>query len=147
VRTRRLRARAAGIVLAVAVVPLGAGCGASEEPSRDPGVVAAGPDGRADRPGDGVRDTVRVGLTEWKILTSVDHVPSGTVRLRVTNAGATEHDLVVEGRAGTWRTDDLDPGAAQRLSVEARPGETLRLWCSEPGHETQGMHTTLRVAS
>ena len=88
---------------------------------------------------------IRVGLSEWTISTSSATVPSGRVTLVVTNAGGTEHDLVVRGRAGTWETPDLDPGQQSRLTVRGRAGETLHMWCSMPGHRAQGMHTTLQV--
>jgi hypothetical protein len=66
--------------------------------------------------------------------------------MTVTNAGGTEHDLVVQGRLGTWRTEDLAPGTQRMLTVRTSPGETLHLWCAIPGHREQGMHTTLVVA-
>lgn len=90
---------------------------------------------------------VRVGLTEWTIVTSAPLVRPGRVRLVVTNTGATEHDLDVQGRAGRWETPVLDPGQRARLTVRARPGETLALWCAEPGHRAQGMHTVLRATT
>jgi hypothetical protein len=88
---------------------------------------------------------IRVGLSEWTISTSSATLPPGWVTLVVTNAGGTEHDLVVRGRAGTWETPDLDPGRQSRLTVRGRAGETLHMWCSMPGHRAQGMHTTLQV--
>lgn len=90
---------------------------------------------------------VRVGLTEWTIVTSTSFVRPGRVSLHVTNTGATEHDLEVQGRAGRWKTPVLDPGQQATLSVRARPGETLALWCTEPGHRAQGMHTVLRATT
>ena len=90
---------------------------------------------------------LRVGLTEWTIVTSASLVRPGQVRLVVTNTGATEHDLEVQGRAGRWETPVLDPGQRTTLTVRARPGETLALWCTEPGHRTQGMHTVLRATT
>ena len=132
-----LSATATTVLLAAALTACGGSSGSDSSGSDRPAARGAttAPAG----------DTIRVGLTEWEILTSVTTVPSGSVSFRVTNAGATEHDLVVQGRAGTWRTDDLAPGAVQRLTIRATRGESLRLWCSEPGHEVQGMHTTLRV--
>lgn len=88
---------------------------------------------------------VGVGLTEWTIVVSRHRVSPGRVVLTVTNTGATQHDLVVQGRAGTWKTPVLNPGRQVSLVVHADPGETLALWCSEPGHRAQGMHTTLTV--
>jgi hypothetical protein len=89
--------------------------------------------------------TVRVGLVEWSITTSKHSVPPGAVRLRVTNAGGTVHDLEVQGVLGDWETPDLSPGEHAVLTVRGRAGETLRMWCTEPGHAADGMRTTLAV--
>lgn len=89
---------------------------------------------------------LRVGLTEWTIALSTSTVQPGRLHLVVTNAGATEHDLYVRGRAGQWHTPDLDPAERAELTVDARPGESLKLWCAEPGHEAQGMRTSITVA-
>jgi hypothetical protein len=89
---------------------------------------------------------LRVGLTEWTILVSRELVPPGRLTLLVTNTGATEHDLVVRDGRGTWETADLRPGERTVLVVRAGPLETLRLWCSMPGHRAQGMHTTLTTS-
>lgn len=90
-------------------------------------------------------DQVRVGLTEWTIVTSATHVASGEITFVVTNTGATQHDLVVRGRRGRWHSAHLAPGARTRLSVTAQAGEQLALWCSLSGHEAQGMHTIVRA--
>lgn len=92
-------------------------------------------------------DRLRVGLTEWQIDVSAGRVTPGTVRMLVTNAGSTTHDLYVRGRRGTWHTRDLPPGGHQRLVVRTVPREGLHLWCSLPGHAAQGMRTTLPVAT
>ena len=94
----------------------------------------------------GTHGAVRVGLFEWSIVTAPRKVSAGRVKLLVTNTGGTEHDLVVKGRAGRWETPTLEPGDQVTLTVAARPGETLHLWCAEPGHRMQGMHTVLHVA-
>jgi hypothetical protein len=90
--------------------------------------------------------TVKVGLFEWSIVTAPRRVEPGRVRLVVTNTGGTEHDLDVQGRDGHWESPTLDPGQRATMIVRAEPGETLQLWCSEPGHRAQGMHTLLHVA-
>lgn len=91
---------------------------------------------------------VRVGLVEWSITLSRDTIPPGRTVLLVTNAGATTHDLAVAGGGQSrWQTRDLHPGQRARLVIQAAPGEQLRLWCTMPGHRTQGMHTTLAVRS
>ncbi|HET7328187.1 MAG TPA: hypothetical protein VFJ14_12980 [Nocardioidaceae bacterium] len=88
---------------------------------------------------------VRIGLTEWTIATSTSRVPAGELTMRVTNTGATEHDVLVQSRAGTRHSTHLDPGEQTYLTVHAEAGETLTLWCSLPGHEASGMHTTIEV--
>lgn len=88
---------------------------------------------------------LRVGLTEWTIVTSRPRVSPGRVTLVVTNTGATEHDLFVSGTWGRWHSPGLAPGKQDRMNVRAAPGEQLSLWCSVPGHDAQGMRTTVQV--
>lgn len=134
----RRRAIRAVLVVPALVLPL-AGCGGTAQPAGRP--APGGTTAAESAPRD-----LRVGLTEWTITLAGDTVAAGRIRLQVTNAGGTTHDLVVEGQAGEWHSDELRPGERDRLRVVGRPGETLELWCDEPGHEAQGMHTTLRVA-
>lgn len=130
---------AAGLLTPLLLLAAGCGAGPSSDlvvqPQPNKDVVKVDP----------VSDPVRVGLTEWTIVTSVKEVHPGDVTLLVTNTGATEHDLVVKGRGGEWATHALKPGEQAELHVQAEKSEVLRLWCSEPGHESQGMHTTLKV--
>jgi hypothetical protein len=88
---------------------------------------------------------LRVGLTEWTILTSRPRVSPGRVTLVVTNTGATAHDLFISGTWGRWHSPGLAPGERDRMDVRAAPGEQLSLWCSVPGHDAQGMRTTVQV--
>lgn len=124
-----------GVVPALLALAFLAGCGG---PASSSGFADA-----SQGASQGATHQVRVGLTEWSIEVSSSRVVPGRVRLVVTNAGATEHDLVVAGKLGSWSTHDLAPGQRARLVVRARGGEVLRLWCSMPGHRAQGMHTTL----
>jgi hypothetical protein len=126
-----------------------AGCAAGADEDAALQGQAAAPSSGAAGPGASASDAeaVRVGLTEWSIAVAVPSVEPGKVTLLVTNAGGTEHDLFVEGRLGRWHTPDLDPGERTELTIRTKPGEQLRLWCSLPGHEAQGMHTVLPVRS
>ncbi len=136
-RTRMVRVRAwrSWAAPAAAAVLLLAGCS------------SGAPDERGSAAGDTPSQRqVRVGLTEWTVVVGAAAVVPGRVRLVVTNTGATEHDLVVRGRAGQWRTPVLDPGDQAALAIRTEAGEQLALWCDEPGHRAQGMHTTLPVA-
>ena len=89
----------------------------------------------------------RVGLTDFEISARPVHVLPGSVRLQVTNAGATLHDLVVRGSAGEWRTPFLRPGESAVLEVETTVGESLELWCSVAGHDAAGMRSALPVVA
>jgi nitrite reductase (NO-forming) len=58
-----------------------------------------------------------------------------TVRLRVTNHGAVQHDLKLEGQTGTQL---LSPGQSQ--IVDFGPiHDTTSAWCTVPGHKAAGM--------
>jgi hypothetical protein len=90
--------------------------------------------------------SARVGLTDFAVTSRPLTVLPGTVRLQVTNAGATVHDLVVTGAAGEWRTPILRPGQVAQLEISAEAGERLELWCSVAGHDAAGMRSVLAVA-
>ena len=90
--------------------------------------------------------SARVGLTDFAVTSRPVAVLPGSVRLDVTNAGATVHDLVVRGSSGEWRTPVLRPGEAAQLEIRAEPGERLELWCSVTGHDAAGMRSHLTVA-
>jgi hypothetical protein len=132
----RIRVPALAVVLGLALASLVTGCAADEGRGETAPVAA-----RLPRHVD-----VRVGLTEWTIVTSRSAVTPGRVTLLVTNTGATVHDLVVRDSRGTWETPDLSPGERVGLVVRAGPHDTLQLWCSMPGHRAQGMHTTLTTS-
>ncbi len=133
--------------LAAAVVGAGllAGCADRAEETAAAAHASARPHDRGPVVTGPVTGNVRVGLTEWTILLSRHVLPSGVVRLTVTNTGATEHDLVVQGDRGTWASPDLTPGQATTMRIRAVPGERLQMWCSMPGHRAQGMNAVVRV--
>lgn len=89
--------------------------------------------------------TLRVGLVEWRILTSSAALTAGTDRLLVTNTGTTAHDLHVSGQGVHVHTPLLSPGASAALRLTTRAGTVLTLTCDVPGHDTAGMHTSLSV--
>lgn len=123
-----MRVHAAGAALLLLVAT--AGCGTDQQ------VAPTGP----------AAGDLRVGLTDFAVTTRPGTAAAGDVRLTVTNAGATLHDLVVTGAEGRWRTPDLRPGESAVLHVQARAGERLVLLCSIAGHEAAGMHGALPVA-
>lgn len=126
---RRWRAMTASVAAALAAFVFGA-CGISDEIVGPVGEPAA---------------EVPVGLTEWAITFGDVGPAPGEVTLVVTNAGATAHDLVAEGRHGQWATPMLAPGESYELPISVAAGEALRIHCTVPGHHGQGMHLCLMV--
>lgn len=121
-----IRALTAGLVAAGITV---AGCGSGQ------------PDVGHAPPG----NTLRVGLLEWRIVTSSTALTPGMDRLTVTNTGTTDHNLYVIGPGVHAHTADLPPGHSATLTLTTRPGTRLALTCELPGHEAAGMHTTVTV--
>lgn len=89
--------------------------------------------------------TLRVGLVEWRIVTSSRAVTAGGDQITVTNTGTTGHDLHVTGPGVHAHTPTLPPGGTATLTITTRAGTTLTLTCELPGHEAAGMHTTLAL--
>jgi hypothetical protein len=114
--------------VAVLLVVLAAGCGS---PSAQP----AGPPA----------EQARLGLIEWDITTSSEVLAEGDVELVVTNAGATVHDLRLVGERTDVHIDVLEPGEAASIRLELDGEQQLQLWCTVPGHRTQGMERSLTV--
>ena len=89
--------------------------------------------------------SLRVGLVEWRIVTSGAAVTAGVDRFAVTNTGTTAHDLHVSGPEVHVHTPLLPPGASATLTVRSRAGTTLTLTCEVPGHEAAGMRASVAV--
>lgn len=105
--------------------------------------TATGPSGTA---ADGApSDSIDVGLTDFAIVTSNARVVAGRVTMDITNAGATAHDLRIDGVDMDQRIEVLIPGGTTTLSVATAGADVLTLWCTLPGHRRQGMETTVQV--
>lgn len=90
--------------------------------------------------------STRIGLIEWDITASAHTLDRDKVSLKVTNAGATAHDLRVTGAGVDAATPLLSPGDSAELSLQVEPGSELVFWCGVPGHRQQGMERRLLVA-
>jgi hypothetical protein len=112
----------------VLLVVLASGCGS-------PSVQSAGPPA----------ERARLGLIEWDITTSSEVLAEGDVELVVTNAGATVHDLRLVGERTDAHIDVLEPGEAASVQLELEGERQLQMWCTVPGHRTQGMERSLTV--
>jgi nitrite reductase (NO-forming) len=79
---------------------------------------------------------IDVELGELYVEPNRVEVPAGvTLVLNVTNAGAVQHDLKLDGTTGTAM---LDPGASE--TIELGPfEESAQAWCTVPGHKQAGM--------
>jgi plastocyanin len=87
---------------------------------------------------------LNVSLSEWKVQPSRMKVPAGQIRFVAENTGATQHRLQVVGQGIDARTGDITPGDSYFIQVDLPPGE-YRLFCPIPGHEQQGMTTSVTV--
>jgi len=93
----------------------------------------------------GPATTVQVRESEFKIVPAPASVAApGKVTFVVTNAGKIQHDLAVQGSAGTTKTALISPGKSAKLTVTLAAG-TYTLYCSVPGHRAAGMVTKLVV--
>jgi uncharacterized cupredoxin-like copper-binding protein len=88
-----------------------------------------------------VATTANLTLKEFSITGDLE-VPAGQVTLAATNSGSAEHNVTLEGGAGTA---NIASGASGEVDLgELTPGD-YTLICTIPGHAEAGMKTTLTV--
>jgi uncharacterized cupredoxin-like copper-binding protein len=92
--------------------------------------------------GDAPSDSVEVELGDLFIEPGTIEVASGEATLQVTNSGATQHNLAVEGGP---KTKMLDSGASAELGLGGLDAGTYTVICEVPGHAGGGMEGTLVV--
>lgn len=132
-----IRRRLAGLA-AAALTALLAGCaagGSQADPGSEPAAESV------------AHDELRVGLDDFEVRLGADAVAAGELRLDVVNVGGDAHDLQVDADGHTLAaTDVLARGESGELSIEIPAGAgELELWCTVPGHRSQGMVTTVPV--
>lgn len=116
----------------IAVVGVGFGVRAIDEANDDETSVAA----------TGEPYTVDVELGELYVEPSSIEVPAGSeVIVNVTNAGAMEHDLKLDGETGT---EMIPPGETVTASLGI-VSDTAQAWCTVPGHKEGGMVLDINV--
>lgn len=129
---RRVVARCAGCLLALVVSLAVAGCGGGS-------VVPppAGPPASA----------LKVGMVDYAFQLSAGTLRPGTVTVTATNAGSSEHDVVLsQGGREIGRSKVLPPGGKESFAVHVAPGTTVDLVCSVAGHAAMGMRASVAVA-
>jgi plastocyanin len=116
---------------------------------REPGEALRGenqasPDGTTASPAPAQTITAEVGLTEYAIQMPVS-LAAGPQLFRVTNNGASVHNLEVEG-LGIEETfeSNLSPGETQTMRLDLEPG-TYQVYCPVSNHREQGMEMQLSV--
>ncbi len=105
-------------------------------------VGTANDDGTGVAAGGGVPLTIDVELGDLYVEPSSVDVPAGTeLIVRVTNAGAMDHDLKLDGELGT---EMLSPGDTEEVSLGVMEA-TTQAWCTVPGHKEAGMVLDINV--
>ena len=119
------------VALLVSVTAIGFGLRADDESSGG-GEVSAGAGGA----------TAEARLTELEIAPEkLSGAAGGTIR--VTNDGASPHNLAIEGT--DLRTPMLDAGGAAELALTGLEPGTFVAFCEVPGHREAGMEAELTV--
>lgn len=91
---------------------------------------------------------LRIGMIDYRFQLSAATLEPGTVTVVATNAGSSEHDVVLtEGGRELGRSDVLAPGGTQTFRVQVTAGGRVHLECSLPGHDAAGMHADVAVAA
>ncbi len=86
------------------------------------------------------------GANEFAFNKKTLRAPKGTVTLRFTNRGGSDHNVAVRGGSlkKPRRGRVVAPGRVSTVSAVLRPGR-YTYFCSVPGHEQSGMKGTLIV--
>jgi uncharacterized cupredoxin-like copper-binding protein len=147
--------RAAGMVLVIAGSALLLACGGGGESASSSGAKSGGASAAG--------GPLSVALSEWSVKPASASVAAGKVTMKVTNSGATPHELMIvktdtahdklEEGAGVAdetkypplaRTKQLNNGQSEDLTADLTPGKYVLL-CNVSGHYDLGMHTAFSV--
>ena len=122
------------LLVGVTVLALAAACSGAPEGAAPQRPAAGAPPSE-----------LRIGLADFDIATSSDTVEAGAVTIDVTNVGATEHDLRIQGDTLDASVPALSPGGTSTVTIRTEDEREVTLWCTLPGHRSQGMEATLAV--
>ena len=91
---------------------------------------------------------LRIGMIDYRFQLSAGTLQPGRVTVVATNAGSSEHDVVLtEDGTEIGRSDVLAPGDQQTFTVDVGADGPVHLECTEPGHDAAGMHAEVAVAA
>jgi uncharacterized cupredoxin-like copper-binding protein len=87
-----------------------------------------------------------VAASEFKFEPNTLSIRAGETTFVVKNAGAIEHNFVIEGPGGQVlaRIPNIAVGATEQVTATLAPG-TYAIVCTLPGHRAAGMAGTLTV--
>jgi len=105
-------------------------------------LVACGED---DILGDDARD-VRVSLTERDLAPGRVEVRAGEIEFVVRNKGERLHAFAVETPDGVERTENIEPGETERVTVDLPEGR-YRMYDPRGGYRARGVSGTVVVTS
>lgn len=73
-------------------------------------------------------------------------VTAGSITFNVSNVGAMQHTITIEGQGVNTSAPIVAPGSNGTLTVDLAPG-TYTIWCPVGQHRQAGMETTLTVTA
>lgn len=141
--------RRSGLILAIALLVLSAGCQRAEERAAETAAEAPATETTITPQATATEPTptavpVEVTLTEYKIAMP-SSLPAGSVTFEVTNRGKRDHNFEVEGQGIEKEFEqNLKPGETRTMQVDLAPG-TYRVYCPVKGHAERGMSLQLTV--
>lgn len=114
-------------VVALAAVALLAACGGG----------ASGPPAGA----------ITLKLTDYAFGPATLTAPSGKVVFYLVNSGTTAHDMVIRdsSKKRLGASELVAPGDSKVFTVDNIPAGSYEIFCSQPGHEANGMVGKLTV--
>lgn len=89
------------------------------------------------------RKVINITATEFTFKPSKISVPSGEVRIIVTNRGESPHGLAIVSRKE--KISYIDSGETKSLMIRFDNEEELVFYCPQPGHRGKGMEGKINV--
>lgn len=144
-KTQGQRGARARVVTASLMAALFATWGGASNSTAAPASAAASREAASPFSARYVGTTVRVTESEFSIALDRRSFRPGRYTFVIQNRGQVPHNLLINGPGAHSQASRLIAGGrAGSLTVTLRRG-SYRLWCSVPGHDGAGMHTTITV--
>ena len=90
--------------------------------------------------------TVSITATDFAFSPSTVTVDApGTYTFELTNDGATDHAIEIEGQGSEERSDTVSPGESASVTIDLQSG-TYEMYCPIDGHKAQGMEGEITVS-